>query len=214
MREAYCHERHDEMSIELLEGVSLPELKQKYGAAEMTAWLMFLKTRGQSRRWLPDIRETERLDKASERIATEYRAGVTIKTLAVRYKVRARTLWQWLLAHHVYPNYPPRLEVVKRKRRKSPMPRTPYNHGHRYLAATSRASRSCLIHRACWEAYHGPIPKHRAIHHIDGDGMNNDIDNLVCLTYKQHQLIHHEMIRTASKLKTETARTSTANRSQ
>lgn len=46
------------------------------------------------------------------------------------------------------------------------------------------------IHRLIWEEHHGPIPDGCIIHHIDGDSLNNDIDNLQMLTVRKHNKIH------------------------
>ena len=43
-----------------------------------------------------------------------------------------------------------------------------------------------VLHREVWKAHHGPIPKGCIIHHRDGNPLNNDIDNLECVTRKQH----------------------------
>ena len=48
-------------------------------------------------------------------------------------------------------------------------------------------------HIAVWESYNGPKPPGCDIHHIDGNGKNNDITNLVCLTKADHQMIHRMM---------------------
>lgn len=50
-------------------------------------------------------------------------------------------------------------------------------------------------HRKIWEEANGPIPKDvfgrsYHIHHLDGDIENNDISNLLCLSAKDHYLLH------------------------
>jgi hypothetical protein len=57
------------------------------------------------------------------------------------------------------------------------------------------ANRSRYRARRVWITHNGPIPKDSLgypceIHHIDGNRMNNDIDNLVCLTIHEHYEIH------------------------
>lgn len=52
------------------------------------------------------------------------------------------------------------------------------------------------IYRKIWEQYYGPIPKDEngrsyEIHHIDGNRLNNHIDNLKCVSIKEHYNIHH-----------------------
>ena len=45
-------------------------------------------------------------------------------------------------------------------------------------------------YRKIWEQHHGPIPKGKHIHHIDGDKTNNDISNLICISREMHREIH------------------------
>jgi len=48
------------------------------------------------------------------------------------------------------------------------------------------------LHRAVWESHYGPIPKGLLVHHIDGDSLNNDIDNLELMTRAAHASYHHK----------------------
>lgn len=48
------------------------------------------------------------------------------------------------------------------------------------------------LHREVWKAHNGEIPDGHHIHHIDGDPTNNDIDNLECVTPKEHAERHPE----------------------
>lgn len=45
-------------------------------------------------------------------------------------------------------------------------------------------------HRLVWEAAHGPIPDGYEIHHVDGNGHNNSLDNLVLLSRSEHTKLH------------------------
>jgi len=69
------------------------------------------------------------------------------------------------------------------------------------------------LHQETWEHYNGTIPKGYHIHHIDGDTRNNSIENLECLTPKEHvnkhpmvgdrlekQLLHLDKIRILAKV--------------
>lgn len=47
-----------------------------------------------------------------------------------------------------------------------------------------------LRHRAIWEDHYGKIPENKVIHHIDGNKTNNRIENLECLTIKEHGQRH------------------------
>ena len=47
-----------------------------------------------------------------------------------------------------------------------------------------------LEHRAVWEEYHGKIPKDHFIHHINGNKLDNRIENLECLSRIEHGKTH------------------------
>ena len=46
------------------------------------------------------------------------------------------------------------------------------------------------LHRDVWTFHHGAIPKGYDIHHVDFDKANNQIENLQCLTRKEHRQLH------------------------
>jgi hypothetical protein len=48
-------------------------------------------------------------------------------------------------------------------------------------------------HRYIWEQHNGKIPKGKFIHHINGNRMDNRIENLQCVTNSEHTKIHHKM---------------------
>lgn len=60
----------------------------------------------------------------------------------------------------------------------------------RYLRTYGREGKKQYIHRACWEAYNGPIPSGHVVHHIDGDPLNNGIENLACILQGEHTRLH------------------------
>ena len=66
-------------------------------------------------------------------------------------------------------------------------------------SAISRDGKQAFIHRACWEALHGPIPAGYHIHHADGNTMNNAPENLVCLACSEHAALHWEEWRQRKK---------------
>lgn len=42
------------------------------------------------------------------------------------------------------------------------------------------------LHVAIWEYHNGPVPEDMVIHHKDGDPLNNEIENLACVTISEH----------------------------
>jgi len=46
------------------------------------------------------------------------------------------------------------------------------------------------LHRAIWEHHHGAIPDGFNVHHIDGDGTNNELTNLVLVEHRAHARQH------------------------
>jgi hypothetical protein len=46
------------------------------------------------------------------------------------------------------------------------------------------------LHQEVWKWNHGPIPDGHEINHIDGDPLNNAVENLECITKADHDLRH------------------------
>lgn len=49
-----------------------------------------------------------------------------------------------------------------------------------------------LLHIEIWKTHNGPVPDGCEIHHADFNPLNNDPDNLVCLTIAEHKEAHRE----------------------
>ena len=64
--------------------------------------------------------------------------------------------------------------------------RSPYRHTH----IGGHVGKTHRVHRVVWEAANGPIPPDHCIHHIDGNGLNNSLENLVLMSEVEHGRIH------------------------
>lgn len=82
-----------------------------------------------------------------------------------------------------------RVEIIDERRQRF-NGLTYHRNGWGYFIYKSRP-----LHRVVWEYHNGKIPKGYDIHHIDGDKSNNQIENLQCLTRKEHRRLHVEMDR-------------------
>jgi len=131
------------------------------------------------------------IDLPVDEMAKRYEAGESTWALAVAYGVCQETVCRRLhsagvtmrpggfLAGHTLNR--------GRYKRGGPLHITSYG----YLGTLDRKGGACRIHRACWEAYHGPIPDGHVIHHIDGDPANNDTKNLSCVSHGEHWRLHN-----------------------
>ena len=67
---------------------------------------------------------------------------------------------------------------------------------HRYPQSSRRSDReyykrgTVWLHRYTWERERGEIPAGMVIHHKDGNCQNNAIENLECVSQKQHRAKH------------------------
>jgi hypothetical protein len=59
------------------------------------------------------------------------------------------------------------------------------------------------VHRAVWFRYYGPIPAGWQVHHIDGNRMNNSIDNLICMSHEDHEAVHKGQVEIIERYRAE-----------
>ena len=50
----------------------------------------------------------------------------------------------------------------------------------------NKRGKELFLHRAIWASIHGEIPKGFHVHHKDGDFLNNSLENLACVSRKEH----------------------------
>lgn len=72
-------------------------------------------------------------------------------------------------------------------------PRTPTSGINRfgYRRVWCRTERRLKMeHRVVWEAVHGPIPQGMEVHHVNGDKLDNRVENLRIVSRLEHKRIH------------------------
>lgn len=90
-----------------------------------------------------------------------------------------------------------------------------HKHGYVYVEWRYEGSyRRIKAHILVWEHFRGPLPAGYVVHHIDGDRLNNDIENLQAMTASEHAILHCELRghKTLAERKTYRVRYRTENR--
>jgi len=119
----------------------------------------------------------------SGEIAARYKAGESTPDLAKVYGVDASTIQKRLRAAGVKV----RSAGAQLGSRHASKPGGPL-HADRngYLQSITRDRKHCYVARACYEAYRGAIPAGHDIHHVNGNILDNAIENLACMPHEAH----------------------------
>lgn len=76
------------------------------------------------------------------------------------------------------------------------------NSATNYYIVHDKEKKGKMLHRAIWERYSGEkIPKGYIIHHIDGNRLNNEFSNLMCVSPKEHSKLHKNGEAASKRLK-------------
>lgn len=64
------------------------------------------------------------------------------------------------------------------------------NRGYYHIISTEEGNLFKKLHRLIYESEYGPIPEGHVIHHLDGNKLNNDLDNLIMMDAHEHNVLH------------------------
>ena len=135
---------------------------------------------------------TKQYDLPVAEMARQYGTGDTMEQIGRRYGVSGSTVWSRFreVGVRMRGGNTANLLVAPAKRRRRG--RRSFRSGG-YEDATGRDGCPYAVHRACWEAHHGPIPDGCVIHHHNGDVSDNRIENLACMSNGEHTRLHHQL---------------------
>lgn len=124
------------------------------------------------------------IDLPVEEIVVRYEAGESTPELGRAYGVHTTTIWKRLRAAGVEMR--PISETSKHARKWRKLGGPLSDNGKGYLRTRDRNSKQVRLHRGCWEAYNGPIPDGHVVHHVNGNTLDNRIENLACMMNSEH----------------------------
>ena len=122
-------------------------------------------------------------------MAVRYAAGDSTRVLGLAYGVGSTTVRRRLRGAGIRMR--PGVGVCGNRSKLGQYKRGgPLSTSQGHLVTRDRKGRQRYVHRGCWETHHGPIANGFVIHHVDGEPLNNAIENLECLSCGEHARWH------------------------
>jgi hypothetical protein len=119
---------------------------------------------------------------AAEKLYDQYLAGVAVKKIAELARLSCASIFARFKKYGFKTQRYQSHDFIIFRGERYAIQKT-----YKYYRGTSSHK---LLHRAIWEAKHGPIPAGTDIHHINGIKTDNNIKNLIAIKHDQHTLIN------------------------
>lgn len=117
----------------------------------------------------------------AEKYYTLYKQGFTFKQIGENFNVHPSAVSDLFRKHGIEKRKRHLKEWIEVDGQK-------YTISKGYYQSTSTGK--CL-HQYIWEKHYGAIPKDYHIHHVNENTLDNRIENLQCLSRREHLKIHH-----------------------
>jgi len=62
------------------------------------------------------------------------------------------------------------------------------DHEHWHVGLNGRQHH---VSHIIWESFEGPVPEGFVVHHRDGNPLNDNLENLLCMSNAEHTILHH-----------------------
>jgi hypothetical protein len=82
-----------------------------------------------------------------------------------------------------------REKILQKQKEKRGEPKPKRTDVYKFVRVNDRM---VLEHRYIWEYVNGEIPKGYVVHHLNGDIQDNRIENLICISRKEHYRLHKQ----------------------
>jgi hypothetical protein len=120
---------------------------------------------------------------AAEKLYDQYLAGVAVKKIAELARLSCASIFARFKKYGFKTQRYQSHDFIIFRGERYAIQKT-----YKYYRGTSSHK---LLHRAIWEAKHGPIPAGTDIHHINGVKTDNNLKNLIAIKHDQHTLLSY-----------------------